>query len=44
MEHVSALTKAYGLYSDRAHITGKESLHEVETGAVFPVGKLYTEK
>ena len=44
IENFSTFTKADGLGSDESRIPGKDSLHEVETGAVVPVKKFYAEK
>ena len=44
MEYFSIFGMAYGMESDGSDIIGKGSLHEVETGAVVPVGRFYLEK
>ena len=44
MDYFSEFATAYGLDLDGACILDKVSLQEVETGAVVPVGRFYTEK
>ena len=44
MDYLSAFAMSDGLDSDGARIIEKDSLQEVETGAVVPIGRLHAEK